>query len=175
MGAVNYFTSDYITLGVKPYETWDFEEDKDFIDEMQAQIDQFGGSIEEAIHNYINDCYSNDLANIENELSKYSFYYFHIVIKPGYYEGFTLDIENNFPVAFDDFIERREAQKEITSIKKLLLDCAGLGLTQCFPGWCTSYSDYKTTIQAIKSAIKEMREEVKNTPTWRQYERGENN
>lgn len=32
-------------------------------------------------------------------------------------------------------------------------------------------SDYNGTIAAIKEAVKGMREEVKQTPTWRQYER----
>ena len=33
------------------------------------------------------------------------------------------------------------------------------------------YSDYNGTISAIKEAVKEIREEVKQTPTWAQYER----
>ena len=145
MGAINYFTSDYITMGLRPYDRTDFENDLDF---MEA-----------------------DFANIETELNKHSFQYYHITIKPGYYEGFTLDIENNFPVAFDSWEDRKEANKEITEIKGFLIDCAGFGLVQCSPGWCTGYNDYKGTIVAIKAAIKEMREEVKRTPTWAQYER----
>lgn len=91
--------------------------------------------------------------------------------KYGNYEGFTLDIENNFPIAFDGWEDRREANKEITEIKEFLIACAGLGLVECSPGWCTGYNDYKGTIAAIKAAIKNMREEVKRTPTWAQYEK----
>ena len=170
MGAINYFTSDYITMGLKPYDASDFENDHDFMEELQNDVDEYGGTIEEALNNYISAWYEDDFANIEAELEKHRFYYYHITIKPGYYEVFTLDIENNFPIAFDGWEDRREANKEITKIKQILIDCAGLGLVACYPGWCTRYEDYAGTIKAISAAIKEMREEVKAVPTWRQYE-----
>lgn len=44
MGAINYFTSDYITLGVRPYDRFDMENDIDFMEEVQRQIDEYGGS-----------------------------------------------------------------------------------------------------------------------------------
>ena len=155
MGAVNYFTSDYITLGLRPYDTDDFTDENNNID-----------------YDEINYYYECDYENIKHELEKHSFHYYHITIKPGYYEGFTLDIENNYPVALDGWEDRRNANKEITEIKQFLIACAGLGLVKCSPGWCTGYSDYNGTIQAIKAAIKEMRSELKTIPTWLQYERG---
>lgn len=154
MGAVNYFTSDYITMGIKPYDISDFEDETGDIDCEMLEI-----------------AYENDRMNIEYILSRYSFYYFHVTIKPGYYEGFTLDIENNFPVAYDDWEDKRAAQREITRLKKCLLECAAVGMVQCSPGWCTGYNDYEGTCKAIGTAIKAMRDEVKNTPTWLQYER----
>lgn len=51
-------------------------------------------------------------------------------------------------------------------------NCAGLGLVECFPGWCTGYSSYTETLQAIKTAIKAMRDELKSIPTVAQYEKG---
>ena len=155
MGAVNYFTSDYITLGLRPYDTDDFTDENNNID-----------------YDEINYCYECDYENIKHELEKHDFHYYHITIKPGYYEGFTLDIENNYPVALDGWEDRRDANKEITEIKQFLIACAGLGLVKCSPGWCTGYSDYNGTIQAIKAVIKEMRSELKTIPTWLQYERG---
>lgn len=169
MGAVNYRTSDYITMGLKPYDVDDFTQDKDFMQEVEAEVKEYGGTVEQAIYDYISTCYEDDYSNIEMELQKHKFYYFHITIEPGYYEGFTLDIESNFPVAFDSWEDKRDAQKEITEIKQFLIDCAGLGLVQCFPGWCTGYNDYKGTLKAIQAAIKEMREEARTTPTWLQY------
>lgn len=171
MGAVNYFTSDYITMGLKPYSAYDLENDLEFMEEVKAQVNEYGGTVEEAIQEYISGCYEDDQTNIETALEAHKFYYYHVAIKPGYYEGFTLNIENNFPVAFDTWEDKRDAQKEITEIKAFLLECAGLGLVQCSPGWCTGYSDYKGTVKAIKAAIKEMREEARSIPTWGQYER----
>lgn len=154
MGTINYGTSDYITLGIRPYDT------DDFIDE-NGEID----------YNLINIYYEDDFTNIENELKKHNFYYYHIALKSGYYEGFYLDIENNFSVALDNWEDRRAANKEITEIKQFLIDCAGLGLVKCSPGWCTGYYDYNETVAAISDAVKEMRAELKTIPTWRQYER----
>lgn len=172
MGAVNYFTSDYITMGLRPYDRFDLENDRDFMEEVEAEISEYGGTVENAIDSYIESCYESDYENISYELEKHNFYYFHIAIKPGYYEGFTLDIENNFPVALDSWEDRREAMKEITEIKQFLIDCAGLGLVACFPGWCTGYRDYNGTLEAIREAVKEMRSELKTVPTWTQYNRG---
>ena len=171
MGAVNYFTSDYITMGLRPYDSWELEKDSEFMAEMQTQVNEYGGTIENAIAEYIEDCYNCDYENIQTELEKHNFYYYHITIKPGYYEGFTLDIENNYPVALDGWEDRRDANKEITEIKAFLIACAGLGLVVCFPGWCPKYGDYKNTLVTIGEAVKEMREEVKHIPTWKQYER----
>lgn len=171
MGAVNYFTSDYITMGLRPYDSLELENDLEFMEEMQTQVNEYGGTIENAITEYIEDCYNCDYENIKTELEKHNFYYYHIAIKPGYYEGFTLDIENNFPVALDSWQDRRDANKEITEIKRFLIECAGLGLVECFPGWCTGYSDYNGTITAIRAAVKEMRDELRTIPTWTQYNR----
>ena len=135
MGAINYFTSDYITMGLRPYDSTDFENDLEFMEEAREQVREYGGTLESVIDDYISGCYEADFENIETELNKHNFQYYHIAIKPGYYEGFTLDIENNFPVAFDGWEDRKEANKEITEIKGFLIACAGLGLVQCSPGW----------------------------------------
>ena len=171
MGAVNYFTSDYITMGIEPYSAYDLENDPGFMDALQDEVNEYGGTIDEALECYIQTSYEADEMNIEFILEKYSFDYFHVTIKPGYYEGFTLDIENNFSVAFDGWEDKRAAQREITSLKKCLIECAGAGMVECWPGWCTTYNDYKGTCKAIGAAIKVMRDEVNSTPTWTQYAR----
>lgn len=170
MGTVNYFTSDYITIGLRPYDSTDFEKDTELMGCLRNEIDQYGGSIEDALDSYIQRCYEDDYGNIEMLLKRYSFTYYRISIEPGYYEGFSICIENNFPYAFDNWDEKRSVQKEITKVKQFLLECAGCGLVECFPGWCTGYRDYKTTILDIEKAIKLMREEVKDTPTFAQYQ-----
>lgn len=169
MGAINYATSDYITLGIVPYSTYDLEQDPEFMQKLREEVEEYGGTVEEALYDCINNWYALDYENITHELNKHNFHYFHIKIEPGYYEGFTLGIENSYAVSFDYYEQRQEAQKEITEIKQFLIDCAGFGLVACYTGWCMGYEDYNGTIAAIKEAIKQMREEVKATPTWRQY------
>lgn len=171
MGAVNYFTSDYITMGIEPYSAYDLENDSDFMDALRDEVNEYGGTMDEALESYIQTSYEADEMNIEFILEKYSFDYFHVTIKPGYYEGFTLDIENNYPVAFDGWEDKRAAQREITSLKKCLIECAGVGMVECWPGWCTKYNDYRGTCKAIDAAVKVMRDEVNRTPTWTQYAR----
>lgn len=45
MGAVNYFTSDYITMGLRPYDSWELENDSDFMEEMRRECEEYGGTI----------------------------------------------------------------------------------------------------------------------------------
>jgi hypothetical protein len=104
---------------------------------------------------------------------KYNFYYYHVKLEPGYYEGFSVDIENNFGIAYDSYEDKREAQKEITQIKKFLLECVENGLVCVWPGWCTTYRTPAETHADVLAAVKEMRDEARSIPTWRDYERGE--
>lgn len=118
----------------------------------------------------IQDCYEQATTTRE----KYSFYYFHVTIEPGYYEGFSIDIEHNFSWCYDSSEDKRLAQKEITQIKRFLLDCIeNFGCCVVFPGWCTGYADYKESIEYLNAAVLEMREAVKQTPTWARLPAGE--
>ena len=148
MGTINYGTSDYITIGYNCNDIDYDDTDYDF---------------------YIND----DYETVKHILNQYIFYYFHVKLEPGYYEGFYIDIDYNFPLFFDDYTYRREAQEEITTIKHALQQI--VKNTNCcavFPGWCTSYADYKSTLSEIEKAVKKMRQDVKDTPTCRQYNKG---
>lgn len=142
MGAINYKTSDYITLG---YNTHNIDYDDEF--------------------------YSDDILDeyeeIEKILKNEYFYYFHITLEPGYYDGFTIDIENNFNICFDNYNEKLQVLKEITQIKKILIYIVdNFNINVVYPGWRTSYGDYKKTISEINAAIKKMKSEVKTTPTY---------
>lgn len=172
MGTINYRTSDYITLGLRPYEMNDFLEDRCFMEETQKEIEEYGGTIEDKIYSLINAYCEDDYINIKHILSKYNFHYYHVKLEHGYYEGFSIDIENNFGIAYDCCEDKREAQKEITQIKKFLLECAENGLVSVWPGWCTTYRTRAETYDDIAAAIKEMRNEARTIPTWRDYERG---
>ena len=145
MGTINYKTSDFITLGYNC----------DFID----YDDKFYNEI---IQDYFDQ--------IENKLKQQHFYYFHITIEPGYYEGYSINIENNFPVCLDGWEDRKQAQKEITRIKAFLIECVNdFELYAVFPGWCTTYLNYNETLKKLTEAVLEMRETVKETPTYNKY------
>ena len=79
MGAVNYFTSDYITIGIEPYSAYDLENDPDFMDALRDEVNEYGGTIDEALESYIQASYEDDEINIESILEKYSFYYFQVL------------------------------------------------------------------------------------------------
>ena len=145
MGAINYKTSDFITVG---YNCNYIDYDDDFYnDDIQYFFDTIA-------------------ANLRQEF----FYYFHVTIEPGYYEGFSIDIKFNFPICVDGYEDKALAQKEITRIKAFLQDCINnYNCCAVYPGWCTGYADYKNSLQELDAAIMEMRDAVKNSPTWRQY------
>ena len=148
MGTINYGTSDYITIGYNlnwddsEFETWESMED-----EKQLDIE-------------------NMYTNIRAILNKYDFTFYHVAIEPGYYEGFYINIKNNYPYCYDSREDKRAAQKEVTELKACLIECVNTGLVQVWPGWCTSYKTHDESIEAIKTAIKEMRAEIKSIPTW---------
>ena len=142
MGAINYKTSDFITMGVNTNELTREECENDF---EVAFLDEVATGI---IDNYSFDC-------------------FDVEIIPGHYEGFSVDIKLSFWM-FDDYTEKAQAQKEVTKIKAMLKDLAGAGLVACFPSWCTTYRDYNGTLSEIDAAIKAMKKEVKDTPTYYQ-------
>lgn len=170
MGTINYRTSDYITLAIKPYNPFDFDEEE--ITEQYCfdnDVDKEDFNVKEYILDLIQSYYEDDLENVNEILSKYDFTYYHVKVEYGYYEGFSLDIENNYGCCYDDWEDRRYANKEITKLKECLKELADVGLVACYPAWCTSYQDYKGTLKCIDKAIKEMRAEVKTIPTWRQY------
>lgn len=66
MGAVNFGTSEVITLGLVPYEN---ESD--------------------------DTSYEDDFANVCGIINNYDFRFFTVSLKPGYYESFYLDIDYN--------------------------------------------------------------------------------
>jgi hypothetical protein len=144
MGTINYKTSDFITLGYN-CDTIDYNEE--FYDE------------------YIQDFFDM----LTDELKTQDFLYFMVTAEPGYYEGYSICIDFN-TLYFADKSDKAEAQKEVTRLKKFLLKCIDdFECVAVSPGWCTSYADYKTTLQKLGEAVKAMREKIKTAPTFRQY------
>lgn len=145
MGAINYGRNDYVNLGFDLSRSW--ETDEEMWEEVEWAVED------------VQWCLDNK-----------DFEYFKISVDSGYYEGFYLEIEENFPDYFDDYLEKRQAQKEITKIKQQLLGFAEYThLVNYTPNWVTSYYSYSETVQAINEGIKKMREEVKSWPTYVQW------
>lgn len=147
MGTINYKTSDYITLGYLDYSQQDFDD--------EYTPDDY----------YIYE--EDDYTQIQYLLKDQHFYYFNVTLEPGYYSGFSLDIENNFSYCFDNYSEKLQALKEITQIKKIMLYLVeNFSIRAVYPGWCTGYADRQETLSEINAAIKTMRDDVKYTPTY---------
>lgn len=96
----------------------------------------------------MNNDYNGDLDNIKALLKHFDFIIFHVAIKPGYYEGFYIDIENNYELCFDCWQDKRTAQKEITQLKEFLIGCVNMGMCKVSPGWVTSYYSREDSITA---------------------------
>ena len=160
MGTINHKTSDYITMAIRPYDIDDFRNEEELSDKTDSEL-----------YDLIHEYYEDDWANVESVLNKQSFYYFHVEIEAGYYEGFSVQIENNMAVCYDNYEEKKEALLEVKAIKSFLLEIADLGMRACYPGWHTTYDDRNETIKAIKKAAAEMRKEVMLTPCWRTLRR----
>ena len=153
MGAINYGTSEYITIGLKPYNYDDYRE------EENGEID----------YDQMNFDYECDKENVENVLDRYSFNFFNVYVEYGYYEGFYLNIKTNFD--FYNWEDKADALKEATQLKNMLIECCDVGLCEVWPGWCTSYKSYSESIKNIKDAIWQIKQDIKSTETWLQEQK----
>ena len=152
MGAINYGTSKYITIGLKPHNTDDYIFEDGSVDYDAMSIDY--------------DC---DIKNVQFIMDKYNFSFFDVNIKHGYYEGFYLDINANFD--FYNWQDKKDALKEATQLKNMLIECCGVGLCEVRPGWCTAYMSYKESVNNIKAAVWHIKEDINGTETFLQEQR----
>ena len=164
MGTINYKTSEFITLGLKPY---DVEANKNYIKDNPEEFDLTPEQVsnENFLDDFNNDIisqlYDDDKANAETEIDSYDFDYFNVSLLPGYYEGYSIDIE---PL-FDFYVPeaKTEALEEVSKLEKLLKNLAGMGYVVCYPGWGTSYEDYNGSIKAISDAMDDIKNEINKT------------
>lgn len=154
MGTINYGTSEYITVGLQPYDFESYEDESGECDYNARWSDMQG-----------------DYTRVENIRARYDFFYFDIRVKPGYYEGFYIDIENNFGLAYDSWEDKREALKEATQIKRFLLECVEACCCVVHPGWCTGYEGMTESRKSISAAIAEMKNDIRQALTWTSAER----
>jgi len=162
MGAINYKTSDYITIVIEE-DAAAIASDPEFIEFLKDE--GRADNIEEEAAETAAQYYEDDRANYESIYTKYTFDFFTVELIPGYYDGLQIDIKLNNAI-FDDWTEKREALKEATKIKEFLTECAGVGFKACGPGWVTKYYTYAETLEKIKGATKAIKEEIKAAPTY---------
>lgn len=133
MDAINYGTSDIITLGLDVRKTINLGFHQDFIYEK----------IHESVENY-------------------NFSYFNLTIKPGHHNGFYLDINKNFVVPFDSQDEKEKVLVELFTLKELLIECVYRGLRTCIPGWCTTFFGYYKSLELINWAFDSWQLKIKS-------------
>ena len=148
MGTINYKTNKYITLALRT----------DFLYEDSEDIENF----EEQCNDIVDLIYEETRFMIK----QYNFEYFDINIEAGYYEGFYIDFDFKRDY-IESWQERALLQKEITQLKKLFIELIDYELNVCFPGWVTTWLNYKQSKEAVNEAIKEIREAAKKFEIWR--------
>ena len=141
MGAINYGTSTYLcSLG--------YNLNNDVENHEEAQDDQFWTA--EEVQDYIDEL---------------SLCYYNIDIKPGYYEGFYIDISDINGDYYSDYDCKQERVEELHKIGRALIYLTNhFNLVNYEPGWCTGYSNTDSTIRYIKNAVKREITEIYNTP-----------
>lgn len=152
MGSINYHTSEYITLAVKPLEIDEVLQDPYFVEWAESVEMSFTGSntLEALAVDRIYNDYQDIYNTAKNIIDNYDFEWYELHVLPGYEEGYSINIECCLPGHFDTYQHKKEAQKEVTQVKECLIrlvkEC---GFRECFPSWSTSYSDVKGTIKAL--------------------------
>lgn len=108
----------------------------------------------------------------KSRLARYDFEHFRLQILPGRYSGFSINIKFNFPFFFTTRECKNAALKEVSNIKEFLYECANIELIAYCPMRDLYHPELNTeeTLKEIGRAIKEMRETVRETPTWNQYQ-----
>ena len=164
MGAINFLTSKIITLAIKPY---DYNEIEEYIEEFEPLE---GEDLESIINDQLEEYYTCDYENAKSIINKYDFECYKVSIESGYYESQQIVISFDW-CYFDDWKEKRNAQKELTRLKNMLIELVGVGFVACFPSWCTSYHNEQETLEDISKAIKEERARLSNIQTWSKMNR----
>lgn len=172
MGSINYHTSEYITLAIKPLEIDEVLQDPYFVEWAESIEMSFTGSntVEALAMDRIYNDYQDIYNTAKNIIDEYNFEWYELHILPGYEEGYSIDVECCLPSHFDTCKDKKEAQKEVTQVKECLIRLVKEAcFCECFPSWSTDYSEEKDTIKGINAAIKLMRKEISITETERQW------
>lgn len=149
MGTINFSTGDFLTLANEDFDPFKYTETE----------------YEEAMDDLLYD--------VKAILNRYSFNegYFKVTLEYGYYDGFSVTVDEGDWSYFDDMDEKNLAYKAVRDLQECLTKLAEAGMISCCPGWCTTYKDYKNTLRDIRKACSRVRMYIRKTPTYRTYVR----
>ena len=158
MGTINYKSGNIITLGLN----LDFE-----IEDVEQLAEEWECSIEDAEYEE-KQLYTEDAMNISQEIIDEINVkeWVDIHIEEGYYEGFSVVVNNNY--VLDDDLEEEDKQEIIEGLeetRKGLKRLTDTYLDVCYPWWSTRFEEgreanHKAIDEAIDSAIEEIEEAV---------------
>ena len=95
MGTINYGTSEYITMGIRPAEAAEILADEDFRDWFEenyhTRIEDAESEAYEAAADLAHEYDRDDYYNTKRALEDFeNLTYYHITAEPGYYAGFSV-------------------------------------------------------------------------------------
>ena len=166
MAAINYKTSDFITLATKAYHATHEDAVEQLNDYGYTDKDIEDMNLDDFISELYRDYEEADYFNTEEVINRYDFTYFNIVIMAGYYEGLQVDIELNdyglWTTGYEeDFIDSiTEAIDEIETLKKLMIELTWIGLKACNPGWSTGWYSLDETLEQIDIACENIKNDL---------------
>ena len=174
MGAINYGTNNILcSLGY----VGTFEYDDDLIKECRKEFDlsEEDYSDEDIIDRLREDyymCEEDDFLQVKELIESRRFTYYKVEVKSGYYEGFYISINREY-CYLDNYKEKQEMQKELTTLKNIIEICINNhGIRVCYPGWCTGWEEkVEDSIKVLNENVKEERKAIQQIPTDRQVAR----
>ena len=117
-------------------------------------------------------CVEADWENVKSILESKRFQYYKVSVESGYYEGFYISIDREYSY-LDNYQEKLDMQKELTTLKELLIKCINeCGIRVCYPWWATSWEEkIEDSVKVLNEKVKEERDYIKHIPTDRQVAR----
>lgn len=96
---------------------------------------------------------------------------FIVTLEYGYYEGFSITVDEGDYSYYDDSDEKADEYKTVKALEEFLNICIRMGMVVCYPGWCMGYENTEGTKKVVKKALHNVRQYIKAVPTWRTYRR----
>lgn len=167
MGAINYGSNNILlNLGVET----NYYPDKEEIEAYRKDFDENDLSDEEIENFFMDDYYlwlEMEFKDIEKSIPD-NLEFYEITLESGYYEGYYLKIKDVYSW-LDCWEEKALMNKELTRIKKFLLNCIlNHGFVVYRAGWCTAYESQSKSIELLNKAISQERDRIKRLYTDKQ-------